>query len=152
MMETMYNITFLVIQYQCWHHMTLMASSISPMHLIVHNYNEMKHNFFSYLTLLALASASCDANGTVNSTIAFSRSRQLKQCATSHCWSCNAIDGHFNMMSTVSSMAPFHLSGQDGQKGKQHDIFGPVMPLAPALASCDAKSIINGNTAFVQSN
>ena len=37
-----------------------------PWHLLVQdNQNEMWHDFFSHLTLLALASASCDANGTV---------------------------------------------------------------------------------------
>ena len=48
---------------------TQMASSMEPMHLLVHDdQNEMQHDFFSHLTLLALASASYDATGIVNST------------------------------------------------------------------------------------
>ena len=39
--------------------------------------------------------------------------------------------------------------GQDDQKEVQHDSFGHVMPVAPALASCAANGIINGTIAFV---
>ena len=68
---------------QCQHHMTLTELSIEPLYLIVQDdQNEMHHYFLSHLTLLALASASCDASGTVNSTTVFIRSGQLKQCAT----------------------------------------------------------------------
>ena len=84
---------FFVMWFQCWHHLTLMASSISQLYLFVQDdQNKVQHHFFSHLTLLALALASCDANGIVNSTIIFIRSRQLKQCATKHFWSCYAID------------------------------------------------------------
>ena len=83
MVETKYNMTFLVMKWQCWHHMKLMASTIGPMHLFVKgDQNEMQPDFFSHWTLFALASAPCHANGIVNSTNVFISSRQLKQCAT----------------------------------------------------------------------
>ena len=44
---------------------------------------------FSHLTL---ASVLCNANGIVNSTTTFIKSRQLKQCATELFWSCDAND------------------------------------------------------------
>ena len=47
------------------------------------------------------------------------------------------------MLPSVSSMATFHMLGQNDQKKMQHDIFGHVMPLAPALASSDANGIIS---------
>ena len=63
--------------------MTQMASSVAPLHFLVQDdQNEMQHDFFSHLTLLALASASCDATGIVNNTIVFITSTQLKQCTT----------------------------------------------------------------------
>ena len=47
--------------------MTLMASLIFPLHLLVQDdQNEMQHDFFSHLILLSLVSASCDANDIVN--------------------------------------------------------------------------------------
>ena len=62
--------------------MTLMASSIPPLHLVVQDYqNEMQLDFFSYL-ILALASASYDVNGIVNRTIVLIMSGQLKQHST----------------------------------------------------------------------
>ena len=66
------TIWLLVTWCQCWHHMTLTASSIVPPHLLFQDdQNEMQPEFFSYLTLLILASASCNANGFANSTTAF---------------------------------------------------------------------------------
>ena len=50
-------------------------------------------------------------------------------------------------MPTVSSMAPFHLLGQDAQNEMKHDISGHMMPLIST--SCDAHGIINSTTAFV---
>ena len=48
----------------------LTVSSIPPLHLSVQDYqNEMHHDVFSHLTLLALASASCFYNGSVNNTM-----------------------------------------------------------------------------------
>ena len=71
---------------QCWYHMTLMSSSISPVYLLVkYDQNEMQHDFFSHLTLLALPSGLCDANGIVNRTTVFIRSRQVKLCARVFC-------------------------------------------------------------------
>ena len=55
----------------------------------------------------------------------------------------------WQMMPIVSSMAIFHLLGQDDQKEMQHDVFGPVLPLAPAL--CDTNHIFNGTTALTRS-
>ena len=49
--------------------------------LVQDEQNEMQHDFFCHFTLLALASALCDANGFFNSTIVFIMWRQLKQCA-----------------------------------------------------------------------
>ena len=38
------------------------------------------------------------------------------------------------MVSTMSSMAQFHLLGQDNQKEMQHNIFGHVMPMTSSMA------------------
>ena len=51
----------------------------------------------------------------------------------------------------MSSVAPFHLVGQDAEKKMHHDFFGHVMPLVPISESCDANGIINSTTAFVKS-
>ena len=78
MTETKSNMTFLVMWGHCLHLMTLMASSIASMHLLIwDHWNEMQYDFFSYLTLLAMETASCDVNGNT----VFIRSRKLKQCA-----------------------------------------------------------------------
>ena len=53
-----------------------------------------------------------------------------------------------HIMPTVSSMAPFHLLGQDEQNEMQHDLFGHVLPLEQASASCNVTDIISGTTAF----
>ena len=56
--------------------MTMMASSIAPLHLLVQgDQNEMQHDFLSHWTLLALTSASFDADGIGNSIIVFIKSR-----------------------------------------------------------------------------
>ena len=49
----------------------------------------------------------------------------------------------------ASSMAPLYSLGEDDQNEIQHDFFGHLMPLALALTSCDADSIINGTIAFL---
>ena len=41
------------------------------------------------------------------------------------------------MMSTMSTVVPLHLLGQDDQKEMQCDCFGHVMPLVSASVSCD---------------
>ena len=74
---------FSVTWCKCWNHMTLMAALIQSLHLLVQDdQNEMQNEIFSYLTLLVLASASCDANGIVNNLTVLIRTRQLKQYAT----------------------------------------------------------------------
>ena len=84
---------FLVTWCQCWYHMTLIALSMPLLHLLLQDaLNEMQHDFFSHLLVLVLESASCDANGIINKTIAFIRIRKLKQCATYLFWSFDAID------------------------------------------------------------
>ena len=60
-----------------WSYDTGLASHDIPLHLLLQDdQNEMKHDFFSHLTLLALASS--DVNGSANNTIVFIVSRQLK--------------------------------------------------------------------------
>ena len=91
----------LVMCCQCWH-ITLMASSIASLHLLVQDdQNENQHDVLSHLTLLALASTSCDANGIISTTIVFkSRSSQGDwcQCATYlYFWSCNAISASISV-------------------------------------------------------
>ena len=62
--------------------MTMMISSTAALHFLVKDdQNEMQHDFFSHLKLLALESASCDANGIVNNTTVLIRSGQLKEFA-----------------------------------------------------------------------
>ena len=52
----------------------MMASSIATLYLLVQNdQNELQHDLFSHLALLALASVSCDASYIVHSTTAFIR-------------------------------------------------------------------------------
>ena len=112
-----YWLSCLVMLYQCWNHMTLMASWRVPMDLFVQDdENEIQHDFFGNLTLFALASASCDDNGIVSSTIAFIKSRWLKQCAT-YFWSCYAIDASVSVTwCQLSPIVPLSLLGQDDQK------------------------------------
>ena len=43
-----------------------------------------------------------------------------------------------------------HLLAQDDQNEVQHDIFGHITPLVPALVSCDANSVVNGNITFIK--
>ena len=51
-------------------HMTLMVSSIAPLHLLVQdNENEMQHDFFIHFTLLALAQVAHYSDGSVNGTL-----------------------------------------------------------------------------------
>ena len=111
---------FLVMWCQCFYHMTLMASSIAPLHLLVQNdHNVMQHDFFSHLALLALTfstlllrsrqlkqctiklvghvmsliqmSVSHDADSVINATIPFAGSWWSKEGATWLFWSCDVI-------------------------------------------------------------
>ena len=50
----------------------------------------------------------------------------------------------------VFSIPLLHYLGQDGQNQVQHNHFSPVVPLATALALCDAHGIINDMIAFLQ--
>ena len=100
------------------------ASSTAPLHLFFqHDWNEVQHNIFSNLTLLALASASCDANSIVNSTIAFIRPTWLKQCITKHFWHVMPLVlVSCHIMPKVSSMGLLHLLGQDDIYNAKHDL------------------------------
>ena len=51
----------------------------------------MQQSFFGHVMPFILVSVSYEANGAVNSTIPFSRSRWSKGGATRHFWSCDAI-------------------------------------------------------------
>ena len=42
-------------------------------------------------------------------------------------------------------------STMNDQNEAQHEFFGHVTPLAPALASCDVNSVVNSATAFLRS-
>ena len=48
-------------------------------------------------------------------------------------------------------MAQKHFLDQDDQNQVEHDFLGHVMPVTLASESPDAKSIINGTTAFLRS-
>ena len=61
-----------------------------------------------------------------------------------------ALVQHY-LMWTAPSMTPLHSLGQVDQNDIQVDYFGHVTPLGPALASCDADSVVNGTTAFLSS-
>ena len=88
---------------------------------------EMRYNMtFSSLTLLALASASCDANDIVNSSIKLIQSRKWNGYNITflvmwchYCW-CQC---HISWMPTVSSMVLLQLLGQDDQNEMQHDFW-----------------------------
>ena len=104
---------------------------------------------FQLFDTVGLASAPCDANGIVNSTNTFIRSETI--CSITFlvmrhhwCW-CQC-----HMLLSVSSVAPFHLLGQNNQKDVQHD-FGHVMPLALVTALHAANCVENDTIAFVWS-
>ena len=61
-------------------------------------------------------------------------------------WSCNAM--MLLSVSPMSSMKPFHFSGQDNQKEMKMPFYH-VISLAPALASCDTNGFFNETTAFL---
>ena len=46
-------------------------------------------------------------------------------------------------------MAALCSLGHDNENEVQHNYFGHVTPLATALASCDADSVVNGTNAFL---
>ena len=110
---------------------------------------------------MPLASVSCDADITMNSATEFFRWKQSKSGAT---WLfvmwCNWHWHHMMLMGP--SMAPSgYINGitngtiavlaQDDWNDVQHGLFGHAMPLAMALAPCDAVSVINGIIAFLRS-
>ena len=81
----------------------------------------MQHDFFSHLALLALASASHDANGIVKRPIIFIRSRQLKQCETElfgHVLPLMLASVSHDANSLINGIIPF--LGQDHQKQMLH--------------------------------
>ena len=60
-----------------------MALSMVPFHFLGQDeQNEVQHNIFGHVMPLLLASASHDADGIINSTIVFFRSRKLNLSAT----------------------------------------------------------------------
>ena len=62
--------------FQQWHHVMLIALSMTQLHSLAHNdSNDMQHNFFVHVMSLILVVASLDANGIKNSTAAFFASR-----------------------------------------------------------------------------
>ena len=115
--------TSLVIWCQCWHHMTVMTSTIAPLHLLGQDdWIEVYYDFFSHLTLLALASASYRANDIVNSTAVFIRSRWLKQCQYNlygHVIPLMLMSELHDGNSNINGTHPFF--GQDDPNEIQHD-------------------------------
>ena len=115
--------TFLVMGCQCWHYMTLIASSIPPLYLLVqddqnemqheHNvmpmalsiaplyslgqddWNNVQHHFFGHVMPLMPVSVSCDANSVISDTIPFHRSRWSKWDAT---WLFQSFDTGMSIM------------------------------------------------------
>ena len=66
--------------------------------------------FFSYLTLLALALASCDANGIFNSTTVFIRSRQLSNVQhnfSGHAMALMLVSMSHDANSAINGTIPF---------------------------------------------
>ena len=102
----------------------------------------VKHDFLSQGMPLVPAMQPCDANYIINATISFIRDMTLLVMQCHWCW-CQC-----HIMSTVSSMVPFHLLGQDDQNEMQHDLFDHVVPLPSTSASCYANGIINGRIIF----
>ena len=134
-----------------WNHITLMTSSIAPLHLLIQDdQNEMQHDFsviwhcwhwyqhhgmpmaLSIAPLLSLGWD--DWNNVQHNILAM--------------W-CHWCCCQWHMILMVSSMVPFHLLVQDDQIEMQLDFIAQVMPLAPASTLCDTNDIINGTTAFV---
>ena len=63
-----------------------------PYHFLGQNDpNEVQHEYFRQVTTLIQALSSCDANGVINDTIIFLRSRWLNKDATWLFWACDAI-------------------------------------------------------------
>ena len=107
---------------------------------------------FSHLKLLALASASCDANCIVNMVSVFICSRWLKQCATKLFWSYDGIGAGINLSWCKQYYQWYNsISKVKMIKWDAPWLFGHVMLLEPASASCDTNGIINGTTAFLWS-
>ena len=109
--------------------------------------------FFSNLTLLALASASHGANGIINSTTSFIGSRHLKWDATWHfgyVMSLALALALHDTNSRINSTTPFFLLKRIQMRCNM-TFFPYVIPLPPALASCDANGIVYCTIAFARS-
>ena len=85
--------TFVVMQCQCWHHITQMALSMAQLHLQV-NMIKMRGNMtFQSFDTLSMTSASYNSNTIVNNLTAF------KMIET--------------ICKTVLSIVPFYFLGHD---------------------------------------
>ena len=119
--------------------------------LIQDDWNARQHDFFSHLTILALASESCDTNAIVNSTVVFIGSRWLKKMCNLTLMVINAM-----MLVLVSNDANSVSNGiilfakSRWSKENATWLFGHMMPLASA--SCDANGISQDNQNDVQYN
>ena len=127
----------------CWQH----ALSVAPLHLLVQDdQNEMQHNFFNHLTLLALVSASCDTTCILIAPLhllgqdVWSNVQHkfvgyvmlLKLESVSHdtmrytmmflvvMW-CHWHQHQHHVMPVASSVTPLHLFGQDNQNEVLHN-------------------------------
>ena len=69
-----------VMPFVAWHDTDSIINSTNCIFLVQDDQNVMQYDFFSHLTLLALASASSDANGTVSGTIVFIKSTAETKC------------------------------------------------------------------------
>ena len=147
------NMSFLVMWchwhwYQC--HMMWMVLSIAPLHSLGQDdWNEVEPDTLSHVMSLALASVSHNANGVINGTIAFLRSKQSKW-GNMTSWSCETF-------STTITCCPWHLQwhhslGQDYWNGMQHDdFFSHVTALVAALSSHETNSVVNATISFLRS-
>ena len=99
--------------YLCWCHMMPLASvSVSHDAYIITNGtitflgqddgSEVQHGFLGHMIPLTLASALCEANITVNSIIAFLRSRWPKWSSTWLYLSCDAISASVSITWCIS--------------------------------------------------
>ena len=131
--------------------MTLMASSMAPLHSLCQgNQNKLQHDF-GKMKLFALVLASHDTYSIISSITAFVRSIWLKGDA----WWCFCQTGlHWqhqcHMMPAASSVIPLHSLSHDDKNKMQYYFFGHVMPLTLELASCDADCIISGTNTLIR--
>ena len=102
--------------------MTVSLSIFWPVYSLGQDdWNEVQHDFFGQVILLALAP--CDAKSIVNATTALNRSTQLKWGTTWHLimWHHWCKHWHPEMLMT-SSMAPLYSWGHDDSNERQHDV------------------------------